>query len=139
MPLIWNANLAVGVKKIDDEHQELFGRINKLLEAMAQARAKEEVEPLFAFLGSYVANHFGGEERLMKAHGYPGTAEHLGQHAFFNAELSALVAEFRKGGANATLTIKLNKLLCDWFRDHVAKLDKQLGAHLAKAGAASAV
>ena len=133
MPISWTPRLAVGVQQIDDEHKELFDRINTLLDAMANARAKEQVKPLVDFLSAYVESHFGGEARLMALHDYPGRADHLAQHAFFVAEFRALVGEMEKGGVTALLTIKLNKLLCDWLRDHVSTVDRKLGEFLATA------
>lgn len=134
MPILWTPKLAVGVEQIDEEHRELFGRVNRLLEAMAQAKARDEVRPLLAFLDDYVSAHFGGEQRLMQQHRYPDAAEHLSQHAYFVTEFKALAAEVRQGGPTALLTIKLNKLLCDWLRDHVASTDKRLGEYLRTVG-----
>lgn len=135
MPIQWTTKLAVGVPQIDEEHQELFARVNKLLDAMARAKAKEEIEPVIAFLSDYVTSHFGGEQRLMQLHRYPDVAEHVAQHAYFVGEFKALAAEFQRAGPTALLGIKLNKLLCDWLRDHVGTTDRKLGAFLQTIGA----
>jgi hemerythrin len=135
MALTWTPALAVGVSQIDEEHKELFVRVNQLLEAMQQSRAKEQIAPLIGFLKDYVSVHFGGEAALMQRHRYPDASAHLAQHAFFVAEFKALAAELDKAGPTALLTIKLNKLLCDWLRQHVASTDKRLGAFLATVSA----
>lgn len=135
MPIQWTPKLAVGVAQIDEEHQELFARVNRLLDAMAQARAKDELQPLIGFLADYVTVHFGGEQRLMQQYRYPGAAEHLDQHAWFVTEFRALAAEVQKAGPTALLTIKLNKLLCDWLREHVGSTDRTFGEFLKTAGA----
>jgi hemerythrin len=134
MPIQWTTKLAVGVPQIDEEHQELFARVNKLLDAMARAKAREEIEPVIGFLSDYVTSHFGGEQRLMQLHRYPGAAEHVAQHAYFVGEFKALAAEVQKGGPTALVTIKLNKLLCDWLRDHVGSTDRKFGEFLRSAG-----
>jgi hemerythrin len=134
MPILWTPKLAVGVPQIDDEHKELFDRVNRLLDAMALAKAREEVQPLLGFLADYVKVHFGGEQRLMQQYRYPAATEHLGQHAFFVAEFQGLAAEVQRAGPSALLTIKLNKLLCDWLRDHVGSTDKKFGEFLKSAG-----
>jgi hemerythrin len=135
MPILWTPKLAVGVDQIDDEHQELFDRVNKLLDAMARAKAKEEILPVVGFLSDYVTVHFGGEQRLMQLHRYPDAAEHLAQHAFFVTEFRALAAEVQKTGPTALVGIKLNKLLCEWLRDHVGTTDRKFGAFLQTLGA----
>ena len=135
MALTWTPALAVGVAHIDDEHRELFARVNQLLDAMQQSRAKEQLVPLIGFLKDYVSVHFGGEAALMQRHRYPEAQHHLAQHAFFVSEFRALADELDKAGPTALLTIKLNKLLCDWLRQHVASTDKKLGAFLATVSA----
>ena len=137
MPIYWTPKLATGVTRIDEEHQELFDRVNKLVAALGAAKANSEVAPLIGFLRDYVGSHFGGEATLMRLHRYPEAAEHLAQHQFFVAEFEGLVKEFDKVGATGLVTIKLNKLLCDWLRDHVASTDKKLGGFLQAKGAAA--
>ena len=137
MPIYWTPKLAVGVTQIDEEHQELFDRVNRLLDAMVQARAKEALQPLLGFLADYVETHFGGEQRLMQQHRYPEAAAHLAQHAHFVGEFKALAAEVERSGPTALLSIKLNKLLCDWLRDHVSVVDRKLGEFLQGTGRAA--
>jgi len=135
MALTWTPALAVGVPQVDEEHKELFDRVNRLLDGMQQSRAREELKPLVSFLTDYVVKHFGGEAALMQRHRYPGAAEHLAQHGFFVAEFRALVSELEKHGPSALVTIKFSKLLCDWLRQHVASTDRKLGVFLASASA----
>jgi len=134
MPIVWTPRLAVGVPQIDEEHQELFARVNTLVEALSAAKARDVVAPLIGFLRDYVNVHFGGEQALMRAHRYVGSAEHLQQHQYFVNEFEKLVKEFEQAGPSGLLTIKLNRLLCDWLRDHVAVTDKQFGAFLQSKG-----
>jgi hemerythrin len=134
MPIYWTPKLAVGVPQIDEEHQELFDRVNRLVAALAAAKAKNEVAPLIGFLSDYVKVHFAGEQALMRAHRYVGGAEHLQQHQFFVNEFEKLAKEFGQNGASGLLTIQLNKLLCDWLRDHVATTDRTFGAFLQSKG-----
>jgi hemerythrin len=136
MPIYWTQKLAVGVPQIDEEHQELFERVNRLVEALAGAKAKGEIAPLIGFLRDYVKVHFGGEQALMRAHRYVGGAEHLQQHQYFVNEFEKLAKEFDQAGATGLLTIKLNKLLCDWLRNHVATTDRAFGEFLLARGVA---
>lgn len=131
MAITWTPKLTVGVVEIDEQHQELFRRVNGLLEAMAAARAREELVGVAAFLAEYVTQHFGLEARLMEAHRDPAAPEHLAQHAWFVAQFQSLGAELERTGATSTLAVKLNKLLCDWLRDHVGTTDRKLGEFLA--------
>ena len=137
MAIVWTQKLATGVTRIDDEHRELFDRVNRLLDAMQAARGREEIAPLVGFLSDYVKVHFGGEERLMDAHRYPQATAHRQQHAYFVGQFKEMVGEIERTGPTALLTIKLNKLLCDWLREHVASTDKAFGGFLQTAGVAA--
>ena len=62
----WTQDLSVGVNKIDEQHKELFSRINNLLTAIKQHRCKDEIDNTIAFLEDYARTHFSYEEKQMK-------------------------------------------------------------------------
>ena len=45
----WTPEYAVGVEEIDRQHQELFSRINDLLEACQRGEGKQEVGKVLSF------------------------------------------------------------------------------------------
>lgn len=133
MPLIWDPSYAVGYLTIDQQHQELFARVNALLDAMHARRGKDEIEKLLGFLSTYVVHHFGAEETLMRQHAYAGMAEHVAEHQAFVAELRTFRETFRTSGASTSLVVGVNKRLCGWLVDHVGRMDRQLGGFLSRA------
>lgn len=66
MNLNWDNNLATGIVNIDNQHKELFDRINKLLIAMKEGKGKDEVIGTLNFLEDYVIKHFTEEEEIQK-------------------------------------------------------------------------
>jgi hemerythrin len=138
MGMSWTPKLAVGVQSIDTQHQELFTRVNALLDALASQKGEGEVRKVVAFLGDYVVSHFAGEERLMQQHGYPDYPAHKKIHDAFVAEFVKLKADLEKQGASASLAVQLNRKLGDWLLDHIGRTDRALGAFLQKKGAARA-
>jgi hemerythrin len=124
----WTPALAVGHPVIDTQHQELFRRLEALLTAMMKGD-KAEIGRLFEFLGSYVVEHFGAEERLMQQHGYPGYALHKAAHERFVADYTALKKTL-DAGAGAALTIKVQNWCGDWLKAHIAGTDQALAAFL---------
>ena len=75
MPMIeWNKRLATGIDEIDDQHKELFSRINLLMEACNVGKGREEVAHLLQFLSTYIRVHFDSEEQIQIESGYPGYA-----------------------------------------------------------------
>jgi hemerythrin len=136
MAIQWDKSLAVGVKIIDEQHRELFRRVNTLLDSLMKGDAKPEVEKVMAFLGQYVVDHFAAEERLMAHYKYPTQDFHKGQHAGFVAKFVELKKTFEEKGAVSEVSIALNRFVCTWLREHIAGSDRALGKHLAAVGSA---
>jgi hemerythrin len=130
MSLVWDRSLECGVAAIDQQHEELYRAIGELLRAMQENRGREEVVRVVTFLKSYVVKHFGMEEQLMRLHRYPKAAEHAAEHRRFVADFRALEAELLAKGASALLVIQVNRRVCAWLRDHIAHVDRELGAFL---------
>ncbi|MDP3176271.1 MAG: methyl-accepting chemotaxis protein, partial [Spirochaetaceae bacterium] len=74
--LDWSDMLSVGVDAMDDQHKELFSRINKLLRAMLAEGQGGDASGLVAFIGEYVEHHFSDEEKFMRELGYPKFEAH---------------------------------------------------------------
>jgi hemerythrin len=127
----WTPSLAVGHAVIDAQHQELFRRLDALLGAMTKGD-QAEVGRLFDFLASYVVEHFGAEERLMRETGYPDYAVHKAAHDRFVAEYGELRRVYDAGGGGAPLAIRLQNWAGDWLKAHIAGTDQALARHLAQ-------
>lgn len=131
MSITWDASLATGHADIDDQHRELFSRIDQLLHAMKTGRGRAEVSSVVAFLDAYVLEHFGNEERLMKARRFPAIDAHLLEHRKFVAALATLRADLDRDGPGTLLVIRVNHHLLEWLRDHIHVRDRALAEWLA--------
>lgn len=130
MAVEWKSDYSVGYDNIDRQHQELFRRFNALIEACKESRGREKVGELLGFLDDYVESHFGDEERLMAAHGYPGEAEHRRLHDTFRGELARLKKILGEEGASVHLIVTTNETVLQWLINHIRKTDTLLGAFL---------
>lgn len=130
MAILWNEGLSVNVAEIDNQHKELFNRINNLLNACTQGKGSEEIKRTINFLSDYVITHFGTEERLMVRYKYPDYASHKEKHEKFNKEFAELKMRIQKEDAGLLTTLGTNHLLIDWWLNHIGKVDKELGAFL---------
>jgi hemerythrin len=128
--LQWTPALAVGIPDIDEQHQELFRRAERLIAAL-RAGDKREVLPLLAYLDEYVVHHFEGEERVMRELGYPGLEAHAAAHASFRKDFREMVRDFRRTGPTALVALTIHNWLSDWLRQHLGGLDLELGRFLA--------
>lgn len=130
MRLQWTHDLSVGVEEIDNQHKELFDRINNLDSAMKQGRAKEEVIRLIEFLDAYVIIHFGAEEKYMTDYNYPGYTLHKTKHDWFKKEFSDIRTRLDANGITPDVIMLSNNLLITWFSNHIRGIDMLLGSFL---------
>ena len=129
MALQWTSTLAIGVPELDAQHQELFRRIDRLLDAMIH-NDRSEAGRLLAFLRAYVVDHFSAEERLMAEVGYPDTARHVLEHRDFAATLQEVDRRFLVSGPTAALVLELEQRVVGWLHDHVYFTDVALGRYV---------
>jgi hemerythrin len=130
MALYWDATLLLGVPEIDEQHQELFRRLEGLLSAIRGGTSRDEVGNTLTFLQDYAARHFRAEEALMEERRYPQLADHRAEHEGFSGELRALAAEYGRNGATASIVIRVNTQLAGWLRTHVLRTDRALADFL---------
>ena len=131
----WTPDLSVGVEEIDEQHRELFSRINSLVAAIKSADCKNKIDGVISFLEEYAATHFALEEGIMVRHGYDEYDRHRQQHAIFLralADLKLQAAAPRVQGASYDLSVTTNQVVVDWIRLHIMSVDKRLGAFLGK-------
>ena len=129
MTIQWTRALAVGNEEIDAQHQELFRRLGSLLDAMIRGDTSD-VARLFEFLGSYVVEHFGAEERLMRESAFPGFVVHKAAHDRFVRDLEDLRKMLDAHGATSAVTIRTKTWIVDWLKSHIAGTDQLLARHL---------
>ncbi|MBF0486833.1 MAG: hemerythrin family protein [Nitrospirae bacterium] len=132
MSFQWTENLAVGVELMDEQHKELFQRVNAFVEAVAQNKESVFVEELIKNLESYIETHLTLEETYMKQYDYDeeDTEAHQKQHKTLRTNFQRLKTEYQRKGSSKDLNQKLQEHLCNWLVTHVSKIDKKLGDYL---------
>jgi len=128
----WSSRLSVGVEEIDAQHQELYRRVDGFLRALAEGRARAEVQPLVRYLAGYVREHFATEQQMMEISEYAGMGEHLAEHQWFEEEYRRLVDQLDLEGPTGDTARNLVSLLTRWLDHHLETTDRALGRHLAE-------
>ncbi len=131
----WNERLAVGIPRVDAQHQELVRAFNELEASMRDGRGSETVLRTLRFLGDYAVSHFGTEESLMRHHAYPGLSEHRAEHEAFRADFARILKETEGTKYRVAKTMEVSRRLLEWLLSHIGKMDKKMGAWLAERGA----
>jgi len=129
MAFEWSSSLVVGVQEIDEQHQELFRRAERLILAL-RAGDRSEVEPFIRYLTDYAVSHFEAEERCMEREGYPGLAAHRAAHQLFRDDFQALVRDYQRKGPTPLVALTIHNWLSDWLRQHIGGADVDLGLWL---------
>ncbi len=128
----WKEAYSVHVTTLDRQHQQLFGMISELNDALAAGKGNEVVGRLLDRLVDYTVSHFTAEEKLLERYGYAGLAEHHAKHQELVTKLNGLLQDFKAG--NLGVSVSLMLFLRSWLKDHILGTDKQYSEHLNRKG-----
>lgn len=120
----WDQSLETGFLAIDEQHQELFKRVNEVIEAYNIGKARQEVKETLQFLEEYVHTHFTMEEELQLQYKYPKYKEHKEMHEYFIKQIAEIKSRYEQNGPKITVTMALNRILITWLREHILRVDK---------------
>ena len=132
----WSPSYETGEIRIDQQHRNLFDRVNRL-ERMLEAGEvldQAEVENLLIFLESYINTHFAYEELCMTLRGCPIARKNKEAHdkllAFYDDFAQRYAA---RGKADAAMLRGLHEVLSKWLVGHVCNIDVQLRSRVSAA------
>jgi hemerythrin-like metal-binding protein len=117
----WDSAFSVGVKRFDEEHQKLFGYVNKLHIGLVSSDSLSEMGKLLDGLIEYTVNHFAHEEQLMTENGYPDLAAHKTEHGELVKKVSEFKSRYEQG--KASFSLELMSFLKDWLLYHIRGTD----------------
>ncbi len=130
--ITWDQSLSVGIRKIDEQHQELIKIINCLVENEDATGHSEPIAHVLDRMTQYAAYHFETEEALMLQVHYPGYESHRDDHTQFKIKTAnfCLDALLRK----ETLPDELLMFLRDWLRHHIVETDMKYKPYFLERG-----
>ena len=135
MYAVFKNNLLTGNELIDEQHKELIGRINKLINACENGVCQLEAIRMLDFLSDYTDFHFREEEALQEQVGYPGLKEHKERHDEFRKavdELHEMLVE--EEGPSDRFTKAVQDNVAELFYRHIKGYDSSVASfiHLKK-------
>ncbi len=129
--MIWKEKYKIGVPLIDQQHKELFHRVEDFVVILRSDGAWEEklakVKSTMEFMKDYVVVHFHDEEEYQKKVDYPGREMHKKIHTDFAAEVLEFARKFSDEGYDEDLVQKFAGKLLAWLINHVAAEDQRIG------------
>lgn len=126
----WSDLMSVGINDMDDEHKELFIRINNLLKALLGGTKEYSIVELVTSINEYIVYHFRDEEKMLESYNYPHLDEQKKLHAIYEREFGLIEEQLRAGKFDATLLIDIQDKVINWLLNHIAKVDKKYGIYI---------
>jgi hemerythrin len=121
----WTDSMLCGIPAIDDQHKELFRQIDIL----RNRGNKDRVPAVLRFLTDYVVKHFNDEEGLHLRSRYPAATGHRKLHTDFVDTFLELKKKYDNSGGDFAIVMELNKVIYDWLKAHVLKVDKEFAKY----------
>jgi hemerythrin len=132
MTIQWTNTLPSGIADLDAQHEEMFRRAGRLLDAMSGRDASGDFAARLEDLQSFAVEHFRREETWMRETSFPGFIRHKAEHDRFVEDLHALAREHAARGNRAFGAMRASQWLAQWMKDHVSGTDAELGRFLAR-------
>jgi len=127
--ITWTAEqYGTNVGFADQEHQTLFGLLNKLYDEATGGAARSTIGSSLDALIAYVVDHFAHEEKEMQAAGYAGFDAHKAEHDALVGICADLQKKFHAGEADVTDDV--GQMVKSWLDKHIPTFDKGYSAVL---------
>ncbi|ATG89948.1 bacteriohemerythrin [Methylomonas koyamae] len=121
--ITWTAaQYGTNVGFADQEHQTLFGLLNKLYDDATGGAARATVGASLDALIAYVVDHFAHEEKEMQAKGFGGYERHKAEHDALVGICADLQKKFHAGEAD--VTDEVGQMVKSWLDSHIPTYDK---------------
>lgn len=119
---------SVGVKEMDQHHQQLMDIINRIEQASQTPVDRDRNFRLMNELVNYTLFHFAAEEKLMEQAKYPEIALHKVIHKDLITKVTQHKADFEKGGG--VFSAQLMEFLQMWLNGHIMGVDTRYAKHI---------
>lgn len=124
----WTREMSLGRADLDGHHRMIIDCLNRLCPLIEATGQEQEILGVIDTLEEFVLVHFGEEERIMKAAGYPGWASHKTQHD----RMYELVFKMQANVVHGHLpdARKLYETLYEWLTQHIMGEDRKFKPYL---------
>jgi len=120
--ITWTASqYGTNVGFADEEHQILFGKLNKLYDLATGGADRSAIGAQLDDLIAYVVGHFAHEEKEMQAKNYAGLAVHKAEHEKLIGVCGGLQTKFHAG--EAEVTEEVGQMVKGWLDNHIPNFD----------------
>ena len=126
----WTKDLELGFKKIDEQHKQFIGIINRAYEAKLDKDKKIGNEILNELI-EFTRVHFTTEEKYFEKCNYSGAGEHIAEHIKLTEKVLRFKDNFDSGKCNCGEFLEFLK---EWVEKHLKTMDKKYVETLKECG-----
>ena len=123
----WLPDYSVGIKTIDEQHQELICILNHLFIAVSKRQADKEIAVILDDLVGYTKTHFALEERLLKQARYDDFENHKLEHNKLIEKLDLICKRFML--EEKQIHFELLSFLKTWLKEHIKAATRNIAPH----------
>ena len=123
----WSESYSIGNKEIDDQHKELFDKLNKIYDISYEPDKIDSVHAILDELIAYSDYHFKAEQKYMTDIGYEDIGKQLIEHDYFINEVLRLKESTDMNSYE--LTKETIVFLGRWLLNHIIVEDNKIISH----------
>lgn len=125
--LSWHERYRLGHGEIDQQHLQLFERVNHF-DDLIQMGLDHELGPVLDDIIGLTKAHFAFEENLLRQVGFPRIDGHEAIHQELLHQVRAMRARLRSGGHGSYKAVV--RFLADWLTNHILREDLEYRPYL---------
>jgi hemerythrin len=127
----WTQEMSVHNDVLDGQHQELFAKINELLQAIINDEGEAMIENVVDFFEKYMNEHLVYEEEYLTKIGYPELREHHEQHVIFINKYNELKQKLFEDTVNRSqLVFDIESFMGSWLTEHLLTEDQKYAKYI---------
>jgi len=126
MKFQWRDDLATGILSVDEQHKEIFKRMNAFLDEIETGNGGKAALEVLEYLSWYVVKHFRDEELLMLSEHYDDLRKHKNEHLQFKKDILTLEKKINNHDITVNLIVQIRQQVCDWIEKHIFEEDKKI-------------
>jgi len=128
--IAWSDSLSLGIEEVDVQHKKLISLVNRLLVALREKRASEDLKDIFHELSEYTVYHFNAEENYMLQLEYPKLEKHREQHSLLKKEVRDFQSRiFHQEQIDIE---EVKGFIRSWLIEHILQHDLEIAKHKAR-------
>ncbi|MGD1046347.1 MAG: bacteriohemerythrin [Bacteroidota bacterium] len=121
-PIKWQDEYSVGVKELDEQHQNMLNIINTLLAEQQNEYDADKLSETISSLIHHAYVHFAAEEKYLVQTNFPDIKIHVLEHVGFIMKTLELSLKVKEGTKDNRL--ELLRYLKGWYSSHVLGIDR---------------